>query len=150
MDNERLIQLTQGCCLLLFNKNLDVAPADNFFVEKDLKKRFQQSGAFNFSCQNANTSKSDQIGQHWLLVCLVAVGREFNHRKIKAPARRFCLKTGMKHFVNIWVWDSLELELSRHSWIHKGQLSKKKLSMSTLSIFLCRILFQTCVDCIAF
>ena len=124
MDNETLIQLTQRCCPLLFNKNLGVASADNFLVEKDFKKSFQQSGAINFFYQIVNTSKSDQIGQHWLLVCLVAVG----HRKrTKTPARSFCLKTWMKYFVNIWVWDPLGLELSRHIWIHKrlSQLSKK-------------------------
>ena len=94
MDNETLIQLTQGCCPLRFNKNLGVASADNFLVKKDLEKSFQQSGAINFFYQIVNTSKFDQIGQHWLLVCLVAVGRGFGHRKTrKAPARRFCLKT---------------------------------------------------------
>ena len=128
MDKETLIQLTQGCCPLLFNKNLGVASADNFLVEKDLEISFQQSGAINFFYQIVNTSKSDQIGQHWLLVCLVAVGKEFGHRKTrKAPARRLCLKTWMKYFVNIWVWDPLGIELSRHIWIHKrlSQLSKK-------------------------
>ena len=127
MDNETLIQLTQCCCPLLFNKKLGVASADIFLVEKDLEKSFQQSGAIIFFYQIVNTSKSDQIGQHWLLVCLVAVGKEFGHRKTrKAPARRLCLKTWMKYFVNIWVWDPLGIELSRHIWIHKrlSQLSK--------------------------
>ena len=51
---------------------------------------------------------SDQSGQNWLLISLVAIGREFGHRKTrKDPARRFCLKTWKKHFVNIWVWDAL-------------------------------------------
>ena len=83
MDNETLIQLTQCCCPLLFNKNLGVASADTFLVENDLEKSFQQSRTNNFFYQIVNTSKSDQIGQHWILVCLVAVGRGFGHRKTK-------------------------------------------------------------------
>ena len=99
MDNETLIQLTQGCCPLLFNKNLGVASADNFLVEKGLEKSFQQSGAINFLYQIVNTSKSDQIGQHWLLVCLVPVGRDFGHRKTRKDRREdFVWKHGWNTF----------------------------------------------------
>ena len=86
------------------------------------------------------TSKSDQIGLYWLLVCPVAVGGGFGHRKtIRAMARRFCLKTWMKYFVNIWVWGPLGLELSR---THKCDFTIQTMQLKFASSLSYPILIQ--------
>ena len=125
---KRLFNSHKVAALCYSTKTWASLPPTTFSLRKISKKAFNNQELLIFFYQIVNTSKSDQIGQHWLLVCLVAVGKEFGHRKTrKAPARRPCLKTWMKYFVNIWVWDPLGIELSRHIWIHKrlSQLSKK-------------------------
>ena len=76
MYNETLMHITQNYCPTISNKCVGIVSANNFLSDKDLKKcyvRLQKSLHSTFFFRIVDTSKAGEIGQHWLLVCLISI-----------------------------------------------------------------------------
>ena len=135
MDNKTLEEITQNCCPNLYLRNLGVSSANNFLSIADFQKCFRTSQHLkvNFFYQIVNSSKVNQVGQHWLLVSVLSVTTAKNKHgkklffKSKRNALEKHLQTWKKQSAVIVVWDCLGEELNNYFWFYKRlkSLSKK-------------------------
>ena len=117
MDNETLMHMTQNCCPTIFNKCLGIVSANNFLSDKDLKEcylRSQKSLDSTFFYQIVNTSKVGEIGQHWLLVCLITIESKRKIKRKRGKTEASAYKIWLKDKI-VCVWDCLGQDLSNYT-----------------------------------
>ena len=117
MDNETLMHITQNCCPTISNKCFGIVSANNFFSDKDLKEcylRSLKSLHSSFFFQIVNTSKAGEIGQHWLLVCLITIESKSKIKPKNGKREASAYEKWLKE-KTVCVWDCLGQDLSNYA-----------------------------------